>query len=243
VLVSWLVPAFALTVGVTWYLFASTGSPLAEPLGSRAFERRRFLSFMGTEYLASVLSSAVTLIGGAYALTTLGADGAAPFVTAAALVIVVENALASFAQALAVEASGKDGAPDRRRNLLSLAAAMLGGISAAAVLSALVFGHSIMGLLGELYRGAGGTALAILMWCVPARAIGVVSNADNRLRGQGHRNLLQQVVACVVFFGLLLTGEIDTIASLCWAVVAMRVVPALLAVRHLQAGRLRTSVA
>ena len=239
VVAAWIVPATALVAGISWYLFASERSPLAHPLGTQTFARRRLVSFMGAEYAASVLSSVVTLVGGAYALTTLGASASAPFVTAVSLVIVVEGALASFAQALAVEACKADDDVHRRRNLLRLTAALLGGMSFAAVFVAAVGGHRIMGLLGPHYRGAGGTALAILMVCVPARALGVVSNADNRLRGEGGRNLLQQVVACLVFFGLLLTGRIDSVVSLSWAVVAMRVVPAVLAGFHLRAGRLR----
>jgi hypothetical protein len=239
---SWLVPALVLVVGVSWFLFVSPSSPLARPLGTQRFDRRRFLSFMGAEYAASVLSSIVTLVGGAFALTTFGARGAAPFVTAAALVIVVENALASFAQALAVEACRPGVDRTHRRNLLALTGGLLGAVSFVAVGGALLFGHTVMGLLGDTYRGPGGTALGIMMLCVPARAVAVVSNADNRLRGDGARNLLQQVVACVVIFGLLLSGRIDTVPALCWAVVAMRVVPALLAVHHLRAGRLRTSV-
>lgn len=235
---SWIAPALVLVVAVSWYLFRSESSPLAAPLGVQQIAGRRLVSYLGAEYLASVLSSCVTLIGGAYALTTFGAAAAAPFVTAASLVIVVEGALASFAQALAVEACKGDRDRARAGNLLRLSALLLGGISLGAVVVSIVFGEQVMGLLGEEYRAVGGTALAILMLCVPARSVAVVSNADNRIRGEGGRNLLQQILACVVIFGLLLSGVADSVVGLCWAVVAMRVAPAVMAVFHLRAGRL-----
>jgi O-antigen/teichoic acid export membrane protein len=238
---SWIVPAAVAAVAVTWFLFRSASSPLRGPLGMQALERRRYLSFMGTEYLASVLSSVVALVGGAYAITTLGASGAAPFVTAVSLVSVMEGSMASFAQALAVEASQDAEGQVQRRNMLRLTALVLGAVSVVAVAAALVFGHQIMGMLGDEYRASGGTAFAILSLCLPARAIAVVSNADNRIRSQGGRNLLQQVVACVVFFGLLLTGQVTTIAAICWAAVAMRFSSALVATQHLRVGRLQLS--
>lgn len=237
-LASWLVPATALAVAVNAWLFGSSRSSLPVAQDVQGFERRRFLSFMGTEYVASVLSSAVTLVGGAYALTTFGASASAPFMTAAALVVVVEGAVTSFAQALAVEASGKTD-PGQRRNLLVLTGAFLGGVSLFAVTVAAVGGDTVMAMLGPHYRDSGGTALAILMLCVPARSLAVVSHADNRIRGEGGRNLLQQVVACVVFFGLLATGAITTLPALSWAVVAMRAVPAVVAAQQLRRGRLR----
>jgi O-antigen/teichoic acid export membrane protein len=236
-LASWILPALACVAVVSWYLFAYERSPLREAKGSRTIERRRFLSYMGAEYLSSALGSIVTLVTGAYALTTLGASAAAPLLIAASLVVVVEGALSSFAQALSVEAS-RDGAAHRRRGLLGMTAIVLGGLSLAAIIGARLVGEQVMALLGPHYREAGGTALAILMLAVPARALGLVSNADNRIRGEGSRNLLQQAVACVVCFGLLASGRFTTLPALAWVMVIMRYSTAVVAGLHLSRGRL-----
>lgn len=235
---SWVLPAAVFVAIVSSYLFGSSASPLRQATGSRNLERRRMISYMGAEYLTSVLSSAITLVTGAYALTTLGASAAAPLMIAASLVVVVEGALSSFAQALAVEASRAEGAAERRRGLLRLTAGMLGTMSIGAVAVAAVAGDQIMGLLGPHYTGTGGTALAILMLGVPARALTLVSNADNRIRGDGVRNLSQQIVTCVVCFGLLATGQFTTVASIAWVLVGMRYATAALAAAHLSKGRL-----
>ena len=97
---------FLLVLAVSWFLFRSDRSPLLAPLGDTTFGRRRLLSFLGAEYLASVLSSSVTLIGGAYALTVLGPAATAPYVTACSLVILVEGALASQPEAGSTPTSG-----------------------------------------------------------------------------------------------------------------------------------------
>jgi hypothetical protein len=238
---SWVVPASGLVVVVSWYLFVSDRSPLATPAGTTVFDRRKLASFLGAEYAASVLSSTVQLVAVAYALTRLGAAGAAPLLAASSLVLVVEGAVASFSQALAVEAAKAGGDRSHRRNLVRVTVLFIGGVSVAAVTASALAGHEIMALLGPTYRDTGGTALAILMLCVLPRGIIVVSNADNRIRGEGGRNLLQQAVAAAVFFGLLLTGTVNTVATLAWALVAMRVVTALLALAHLRRGRLRTT--
>jgi O-antigen/teichoic acid export membrane protein len=241
IVASWAVPAGALVLAVNWYLFRGPSSPLASPLGTQSFSRQRMLRFMGTEYLASVLSSVVALVSGAYTLTALGADAAAPVIVAATLVLVAENALSSFGQALAVEASRADGDGDgsRRRNLLLMTVGFLGAASIIAIGGALVAGELLMSMLGSHYREAGGLALMILVLCVPPRAVALVSNADNRIRGEGGRNLVQQVVGAVVCFALLLLLRPDTVASICWVVVAMRVATAVVAAAHLNRGRLR----
>jgi hypothetical protein len=237
-LASWIVPALACVGIVTWYLFVNARSPLVEASDGRMLERRRFLSYMGAEYAASVLGSVVTLVTGAYALTKLGPSAAAPLLIAASLVVVVEQALSSFAQALSVEASRAEGAAHRRRGLLGLTVLALGGLSLAAVVMARMAGEHVMGLLGAHYREAGGTALGILMLAVPARALGLVSNADNRIRGEGSRNLLQQSVACIVCFGLLASGRFTTLPALAWVIVIMRYATAVVAALHLRRGRL-----
>lgn len=237
-LATWIIPASACVAAISWYLFFSPQSPLAEARGDRALEGRRFLSYMGAEYASSALGSIVTLVTGAYALTVLGASTAAPLLIAASLVVVVEGALSSFAQALSVEASRKEGAAQRRRGLLGLTVLALGGVSGAAVVFAYAAGEHVMALLGSHYREPGGTALAILMLAVPARALGLVSNADNRIRGEGTRNLLQQVVACVVCFGLLASGRFTTLSGLAWVMVIMRYATAVVAGLHLARGRL-----
>lgn len=243
IIASWAIPATVLVVAVSWYLFASERSPLGRPLGSHVFARRKFLTYMGAEYAASVLGSVVALVISAYALTALGADAAAAPLVAASLVLVVEGALSSFGQALAVEASRAGGEPTRRRNLLAVTVLFLGGASLVAVVGSWVAGEHVMGILGSHYRTAGGQALAILMLSVPARALTFVSNADNRIRGEGGRNLLQQVVACAVVFGLLFGLRPDTVASICWVIVAMRVAAAGVAAVHLNRGRLRPASA
>lgn len=236
---SWVVPA-AVCVGlVSWYLFASAASPLEEARGSRTFERRHLLGYMGAEYATSVLSSAVTLVTGAYALTTLGAADAAPLMLAASLVLVLEGAVSAFAQSLAVEASRSDGAAERRRSLVHLTVLALGGLSVGAVVTVRVASGPIMGLLGPHYREAGAAALLILVLAVPARAVSLVSNADNRIRGDGGRNLLQQALACAVCFGLLATGRFRTGEAIAWVLVVMRYAQAGLAVLQLRQGRLR----
>jgi len=96
-----------------------------------------------------------------------------------------------------------------------------------------------MGLLGAHYRSSGGTALAILMLAVPFRSICLVSNADNRIRGQGGRNLLQQAVACTVCIALLLSGHFHSIAAIAWVMVLMRVAAAAVATVQLSQGRLQ----
>lgn len=235
---SWVVPAAACVALVSWYLFAAPSSPLAEARGSRRFERRQLLGYMGAEYVTSVLGSAVTLVTGAYALTTLGATEAAPLMLAASLVLVVEGAVSAFAQSLAVEASRADGAAERRRSLVHLTVLALGGLSLGAVVTVRVASEPIMGLLGSHYREAGGAALMILVLAVPARAVSLVSNADNRIRGEGGRNLLQQALACAVCFGLLATGRFRTGESIAWVLVVMRYAQTGLAVVHLRRGRL-----
>jgi hypothetical protein len=243
-LAAWIVPAVALVAGVSWYLFVNARSPLAVVTGGTSrFDRRRLLSFMGAEYAASVLSSVVQLVAGAYALTVLGAATAAPLLAAASLVIVVEGAVAAFAQALAVEAAQQDGTDAHRRNLLLVAAVLIGGVSVVAVVGSFLAGEQVMALLGPHYREAGATALAILMLCVLPRGIIVVSNADNRLRGDGMRNLVQQVVAAAVFFGLLLTGAVDTVANIAWSLFAMRAAASVVAVVQLRQGGLRMASA
>jgi O-antigen/teichoic acid export membrane protein len=243
IIASWAIPATVLVAAVSWYLFASGRSPLAHPLGTHVFARRKFLAYMGAEYASSVLSSVVALVCSAYTLTTLGADAAAAPLVAASLVLVVEGALSSFGQALAVEASRAGADSTRRRNLLGVTVLFLGGASILAVGGAWIAGEHVMGILGADYRAAGGQALAILMLSVPARALTFVSNADNRIRGEGGRNLLQQVVACVVVFALLFGLRPDTVASICWVLVAMRVAAAALGAVHLNQGRLRPASA
>jgi O-antigen/teichoic acid export membrane protein len=238
IVASWAVPAAALVAAVSWYLFVSPRSPLDAPLGTQAFSRRRLIGFMGAEYAASVLSSVVALVVGAYTLTALGAEAAAPVIVAATLVLVAENALSSFGQALAVEASRADGHPSRRRNLLLMTVAFLGGASVVAVGGAFLLGEHLMAMLGAHYREAGGLALSILVLCVPPRAVALVSNADNRLRGEGGRNLLQQVVGAAVCFGLLLALRPDSVAAICWVIVAMRATTAVVAAFQLRRGRL-----
>jgi len=236
---SWIVPAAGLVVVMSWYLFRSDRSPLAGARGNRELDRRRFLGYMGAEYVASVLGSAVTLVSGAYVLTTVGARDAAPLLTAASLVVVVEGALASFAQALSVEAS-REGAHEARRGHIRLTWLFLGALSLAAVGGAYLFGDQVMGLLGPHYRESGGTAIAILMLAVPFRSISVVSNADNRLRGEGSRNLAQQVVGAAVCFALRASGRFTTVPQIAWVLVTMRISMAAVAVLHLRRGGLRT---
>jgi O-antigen/teichoic acid export membrane protein len=243
IIASWAVPATLLVIVVSWYLFASGRSPLARPLGTQVFARRKFLTYMGAEYASSVLGSVVALVSSAYALTALGADDAAAPLVAASLVLVVEGALSSFGQALAVEASRAGADSARRRNLLGVTVLFLGGASILAVVGSWVAGEHVMGILGSDYRAAGGQALGILMLSVPARALTFVSNADNRIRGEGGRNLLQQVVACAVVFGLLFVLRPDTVASICWVLVAMRVAAAAVAAVQLNRGRLRPASA
>jgi O-antigen/teichoic acid export membrane protein len=236
---TWVIPAMAFVAIVSWYLFWSDRSPLAAARGTRAFDRRQFLSYMGAEYVSSVLSSVGTLATGAYVLTILGAAKAAPLLTAASFMIVIEGALASFAQALSVEASRADGASERRHSLIWISALFLGGLSLAAILVGVLFGEQVMGLLGAHYRSSGGAALGILMFAVPFRSICLVSNADNRIRGQGGRNLLQQAVACAVCFALLLSGHFHSIAAIAWVMVFMRVAAAAVATVQLSQGRLQ----
>jgi hypothetical protein len=242
-LTAWLLPAAVLVAVVTRYLFANDRSPLVAAGATRSFGRRRLLSFLGAEYASSVLGSAMQLVGGAYALTLLGAREAAPLLTAAALVLVVEGSVASFAQALAVEATKDDCDAERRRNLLRLTALFILGVSTVAVTAGFVAGDQIMGMLGPHYRETGGPALAILMLCVLPRGIIVVSNADNRLRGEGGRNLLQQGVAAATFFGLLLSGTIDSMVALAWALVAARVAASVVAAFQLRRGQLQMTTA
>ena len=239
VIMSWVVPAAGLVAVVNWYLFRSQRSPLAEARGTQSLDRRRFLSYMGAEFLASVLSSAMTLVVGAYILTTLGASAAAPLLTAASLMLVVEGTLASFAQALSVEASRPDGAHERRHSLIHMTAIFLGALSLGAIVTAAIAGDQIMALLGPHYRETGGTALAILMLSVPFRSILVVSNADNRIRGEGGRNLIQQAVASVVCVCLLVSGQFTTVAALAWIPVIIRAATAVVAGVQLGQGRLK----
>jgi O-antigen/teichoic acid export membrane protein len=237
---SWILPAAALVAVVTWYLFVSDRSPLGEGRGTQVLSRKRFLSYMGAEWLGSVLNSGVTLVTGAYVLTTLGAADAAPLLTAASLVVVVEGALASFAQALSVEAS-TSGAAEKRRSHIRLTWVFLGALSLGAVGGAYLFGEHVMALLGPHYRESGGVAMAILMLAVPFRSIQVVSNADNRIRGEGGRNLTQHAVGAAVCFLLLASGLFTTVAGIAWALVIMRGVTSIVSVLHLRRGGLHAT--
>lgn len=194
---TWLIPATVLVMVITYYLFASPGSPLRHPIGQRDLRRRGLFSFLGIEHLGALTNGLVQIVTPAVALTTLGARAAAPFLAAYSLVVVTEVALGSFSGAFAVEVRRRGRAAT---NLIVLTCVLLGGISIVAILGAQFFGDDFMALFGREYRKPGGAVLAILVLGLPASSVRLMASAGNRLRRAGWRNLAQQVSYCVALF-------------------------------------------
>src|SRR3954454_10089521 len=78
---SWLLPAVALVVAVTWYLFAGPHAVLSTPLGDHTYDRRTLLTYMGLEHLTAIANGIATIVLPAVALSMLGAGPAATLLT------------------------------------------------------------------------------------------------------------------------------------------------------------------
>jgi hypothetical protein len=227
---TWLVPASLLVATITYFLFATSTSPLRQPLGNTQIHRRSLFSFLGVEHLGAVTNGLVQIVTPAVALTALGARTAAPFLAAYALLIVTENAMGTFAGAFAVEIRRHGHAS---RNLIALTCALMGGVCFVAIVGAQFYGDNFMALFGREYREPGGAILAILVLGLPASSIRSLSSAANRLRQAGWRNFAQHLTYCAVLFAGFSIVHIETGRSLAVCLVVARYASAAVSLQNL----------
>ncbi len=240
---TWLVPASLLVAAITYYLFGTSTSPLRQTLGSTQLHRRSLFSFLGVEQLGAITNGLVQIVTPAVALTTLGARTAAPFLAAYSLLIVTENAMATFAGAFAVEVRRHGRAS---RNLIAVTLALLGGVCVVAIVGAQFYGDNFMALFGHEYREPGGAILAILVLGLPASSIRSLSSAANRLRQAGWRNFAQHLTYCAVLFAGFSIVHIETGRSLAVCLVVARYASAAVSLQNLnnlRTGRARATAA
>jgi hypothetical protein len=216
---SWLLPAIALVIVVSWYLFGGSTAVLRTPLGDHTFDRRTLLTYMGLEHLTAIANGIATILLPAVALSLLGAGAAAPFLTAYSLILVCENALASFAGAFAVELRRSARSAGQ---LLRVTGVLLFVGSVAVIVAALLFAEDLMGLFGSEYRTPGGAVLTVLVLGLPGRSVWLIASAINRVNAAGVRNLVQQLAYTVVLVATLLLVDPESGTAIAWCAVIAR---------------------
>ena len=126
---------------ISYYLFVLAASPLRRPLGEVQIQRRTLFTFLGIEHLGALTNGLVQIVTPAVALTTLGAQAAAPFLAAYSLLVVTEVAMGTFSGAFAVEVRRKGHAA---RNLVTFTCVLLGAVCLVAIVAAQFFGDDFM---------------------------------------------------------------------------------------------------
>jgi hypothetical protein len=235
---SWLLPAVALVVVVTWYLFAGPHAVLSTPLGDHTFDRRTLLTYMGLEHLTAIANGVATIVLPAVALSLLGAGPAAPFLTAYSFILVCENALASFAGAFAVELRRSARSAGQ---LLRVTGALLFVGSVIVIVAALLFADDLMALFGAEYRQPGGTVLTVLVLGLPARSVWLIASSINRVNAAGFRNLVQQLAYTGVLVVSLVLADVHSATAIAWCVVIARYAAAAVSAVDIVVLRRRTA--
>ena len=234
---TWLIPASLLVAAITYYLFVLRRSPLRRPLGNVTHQRRSLFAFLGVEHLGAMTNGLVQIVTPAVALTTLGAQAAAPFLAAYSLIVVTEVAMGTFSGAFAVEVRRKGRAS---RSLFAFTFALLGSVCVVAIFAAHFFGDDFMGLFGPEYREPGGAILAILVLGLPASCLRSLSSAANRLHQAAWRNFAQYAVYAVVLFVSYSVANIHTGESLAVCLVLARYASAAVSLQNLKSLRSST---
>ena len=221
---AWLIPAALLVVWISHVLFVAADSPMRRPLGEHAVDPRRLLSFLAVEHAAAMVGAAVALLIPAVALTRLGAAGAAPFLAAYSFMVVSENAMGSFAQAVAVDVRRSGGAS---ASVVRLTVVLIALFSVGLIVGAHFFAVPFMSLFGHSYAAPGGAVLTILVLGLPARCIWMLATAGNRLTQAGWKNLAQSCVYAAATVVAIAASGARTARSLAVCLVVARLVAAL----------------
>ena len=228
VIISWTVPAAALVVPISWYIWRrALPRHTIEPTG--AVRLRHAVGPLMGDYAGYLFLVSSTLALPAIAVSLVGADRAASFAVPWMISASLDTVASNVGIASTIE---KSRVGDARMLPTRLFRRIFGLVAAVAVV-VVVASPLLLRLYGGSYAADGAVVLSLLVLAAPFRAVAVMAMSDARARGDLRFIIrIQATTTAIVIGGALMLTRGGDIRGIAVAWIVAQVIAAGAAVHH-----------